>query len=217
MIWKHTQAQQQIELAIFFGDLVYQPTAKDNELQSAILFKSFSEELQASAIQTELGQGQLSADSVQLVYEWIVRTATTHTTTGPATGALAIVLDIDLAVLGRTPHAHYARVRFPKLARRESAHVCFRKCTKNSVVHACILVRSTLRPFGRSTATCPTRTLARGGLRFWKASSASTAPLLLTGPVLLLLLLLHYRSLCTSQSVARRYSRQAHGRILRLR
>mmetsp|Transcript_44789 Transcript_44789/g.122306 ORF Transcript_44789/g.122306 Transcript_44789/m.122306 type:complete len:505 (-) Transcript_44789:144-1658(-) len=113
-------------LAIFFHDIIYEPTLKDNELKSAQLFRDFAAEVNAAYEPTSAGGATnpltggppLCKEDVDEVAAWIERTAS-HMN-GPAEGDLAYFLDADLAVLAREP-AGYAR--YTQQIRAEYAHV----------------------------------------------------------------------------------------------
>jgi len=113
-------------LAVFFHDIIYEPTRKDNELASAQLFREFAKEVNAAYEPTSAGGATnpltggapLSEKDVEMVAGWIERTAS-HMD-GPADGDLAKFLDADLAVLAKDP-AGYAR--YTQQIRAEYAHV----------------------------------------------------------------------------------------------
>lgn len=73
-----------VEIAIWFHDVVYDPKALDNELQSAALMK-------------QVCLGFLSKERLEKVYEWILATQK-HQASEDVD--LNYVLDIDLAILG---------------------------------------------------------------------------------------------------------------------
>lgn len=73
-----------VELSIWFHDLVYEATGKDNERRSAERF-------------VELAQGQLEPASIDSVYRFIM--ATVHTGE-PGSLDAQFVVDIDLAGMG---------------------------------------------------------------------------------------------------------------------
>lgn len=91
----------EVEAALWFHDAVYKPTASDNEQQSAQWARSFLRDIGATMA------------SCSNVYEHIL--ATRHTAAVPA-GDAALVVDVDLSILGRTP-AQYTR--FEHNVRRE--------------------------------------------------------------------------------------------------
>jgi len=96
-----------VRFAIFFHDLVYDATAKDNEARSADQWRAFAKYATA-----------LPPADVEAVAAYILRTA--HHMDGPASGDLACFLDTDLAVLGRSP-AEYAE--YTRQVRLEYAHM----------------------------------------------------------------------------------------------
>jgi predicted metal-dependent HD superfamily phosphohydrolase len=104
----HMSAPSEVALAIFFHDVIYDATRGDNEERSAILFGTFAKEM------------ALDAGSEERVAAWIRRTSS-HLS-GPASGDLALFLDMDLAVLGRPP-ADYAEYTLE--IRREYHHVAW--------------------------------------------------------------------------------------------
>lgn len=73
-----------LELAIWFHDVVYDPKAKDNELQSAELMKQYCQDF-------------LSESQLEKVYHWIIATQK-HLPSNDTD--LNTLLDIDLAILG---------------------------------------------------------------------------------------------------------------------
>jgi predicted metal-dependent HD superfamily phosphohydrolase len=86
-----------VKLAILFHDFIYDPTAKDNEEQSAKYFKDFARDF------------KIQSETVVLVVEFIERTIT-HTTGSNSMGMvpdaiadLRLFLDFDLEVLARDP------------------------------------------------------------------------------------------------------------------
>ena len=104
-----SSANRLVSFATFFHDAVYEPTASDNEAQSAALWRRFASEAASSS---------LSMADVDKVAAYIERTA--RHLDGDASGDLAGFLDADLAVLGSKPaaYAEYARA-----VRLEYAHV----------------------------------------------------------------------------------------------
>ena len=97
-----------VELAILFHDVVYDPTRHDNERASADLA---SERLAALGFASEL---------ITKVQTYIL--ATQHGQTAPASGdaALALLLDLDLSILGVAPAEYRA---YAQAIRREYGHV----------------------------------------------------------------------------------------------
>jgi predicted metal-dependent HD superfamily phosphohydrolase len=82
----------EVELAIFFHDAIYDPRAKDNERKSAELFLDVCDE------------GASSQTNTRHIADMILATAT-HA--GHADLATRLLLDLDLRVLGGAPE-HYA-------------------------------------------------------------------------------------------------------------
>jgi len=95
-------------LGAFFHDVVYDPKAKDNEAQSASMWRSFAE---AEA-------GLLTPVQIETVFDFIMRTAS-HMQ-GPAHGDLAHFLDADLLILAAPPAAY---AEYARQVRLEYAHV----------------------------------------------------------------------------------------------
>ncbi|KAK3244389.1 hypothetical protein CYMTET_20662 [Cymbomonas tetramitiformis] len=86
--WKQKLRRPElVELAIFFHDVIYEGTAKEDELKSADVYRTFAEEA-----------GQPEAD-VELVYRWIVATAT-HAVVEEDTYDGYFFMDFDMAILG---------------------------------------------------------------------------------------------------------------------
>lgn len=73
-----------VETAIWFHDIVYDPKALDNELQSAELMKRFCQDI-------------LSSEQIEKVYDWIIATQKHFPSDDHDLNTL---LDIDLAILG---------------------------------------------------------------------------------------------------------------------
>lgn len=84
-----------VEIAIWFHDLVYDPKASDNELQSAKLMKHICQDF-------------LSTLQLEKVYEWILATQKHQASEDTD---LNYLLDIDLAILSSSPQrfAEYER------------------------------------------------------------------------------------------------------------
>ena len=97
-----------VELTILFHDVVYDPTRHDNERASADLA---SERLAALGFASEL---------ITKVRTYIL--ATQHGQTAPASGDadLALLLDLDLSILGAAPAEYRA---YAHAIRREYGHV----------------------------------------------------------------------------------------------
>lgn len=99
-----------VALAVFFHDVIYEPTAGDNEEQSAEMFREFAAEVAAEATGGGAARGNdkrggLSAARAQNVCDMILltkkHTTAAHLDTGTY-GALDehYMLDFDMAVLG---------------------------------------------------------------------------------------------------------------------
>jgi len=84
------------------------PQKKDNEEQSAILFRKFATEAT-----------NLTNPDIENVFSWIVRTAN-HLNGPQPTGDLALFLDMDLAILSRPP-ADYQQ--YVEQVRLEYCHI----------------------------------------------------------------------------------------------
>lgn len=98
------QRPAEVELALWFHDVVYDPQRSDNEQRSA--------EFAARC----LGDLDVSDAAIARITQHIVATAHHGTTTGDA----ALLTDIDLSILGAAP-ADFDR--FEQQVRREYAHV----------------------------------------------------------------------------------------------
>ncbi|XP_053394470.1 uncharacterized protein LOC123523487 [Mercenaria mercenaria] len=86
-----------VAMAIFFHDIEYEPTEKDNEEKSAVLFKEFSTNFEAQDAEPQ-------KDSA-LVFDWIIETKKHETEvhrTPEIFGRddLHFFLDMDMAILG---------------------------------------------------------------------------------------------------------------------
>jgi predicted metal-dependent HD superfamily phosphohydrolase len=100
---KHIKNHTLVELAIYFHDWIYDPQAKDNELQSIDFFRAFADEV------------GLDKAMIEQVAGYIERTIT-HTLPTTSDGAepdsdLCFFLDFDLEVLsrGEVDYGQYAR------------------------------------------------------------------------------------------------------------
>jgi predicted metal-dependent HD superfamily phosphohydrolase len=87
------QARAEVELALWFHDAIYQPQAEDNELSSAVWAVQFIQSVDASPAAQALSRR---------IYQQILATqhqdpVRYHTLSGDA----ALVVDIDLSILGR--------------------------------------------------------------------------------------------------------------------
>jgi dephospho-CoA kinase len=119
-----------VQLAIFFHDIVYLPALKrsetpgrrhpvdNNEVRSALVFLEFGSDASAAAGCGDGSSCSLAQEDIDTVDAWIVRTAS-HLD-GPASGDLAVFLDIDLAVLGRSPSTY---AQYAEGIRHEYCHV----------------------------------------------------------------------------------------------
>ncbi len=94
-----------LEAALWFHDAVYDPRAADNELRSAALARDF------------LMRAKVSAPEIDRIEQLILATRT-HESDGSADNAL--LLDLDLSVLGAPP-ADYSR--YAQAIRQEYAWV----------------------------------------------------------------------------------------------
>jgi predicted metal-dependent HD superfamily phosphohydrolase len=77
---------QEVELALWFHDAVYEPAAADNEARSA------------AWAGRALRAGGAAPDAAERVAALVMATA--HTSAAPASADAALLLDIDLAILG---------------------------------------------------------------------------------------------------------------------
>ena len=82
------QVPREVELALWFHDAIYKPTSSTNELESADWASSF------------LRSVGVPNDCCDRVHRYIM--ATKHTGE-PLSGDAAIVVDIDVSILGRSP------------------------------------------------------------------------------------------------------------------
>jgi predicted metal-dependent HD superfamily phosphohydrolase len=96
-----------LELCILFHDLIYDPTSKSNEEDSAKLFMQFSTE-------TTLPQ-----ESIEFVQRVILDTKN-HTAATPLDADAALFLDLDLTILASEPHLYD---EYAKQVREEYSHV----------------------------------------------------------------------------------------------
>ena len=86
-------SQEEVELALWFHDAVYDPRAKDNELKSADWASDFLERAGASEGSRARIRGHIIA---------------TEHDAAPSGPDSALVVDIDLAILGSPPEAYQA-------------------------------------------------------------------------------------------------------------
>ena len=71
-----------------FYSIIYEPTWKDNEEQSAELFKQFAQE------------ASLHEDDMKVVYQWIVDTKEHKGIPGRSNCDLNLFIDMDLSIFG---------------------------------------------------------------------------------------------------------------------
>jgi predicted metal-dependent HD superfamily phosphohydrolase len=121
----HCDSPESVELAIWYHDVVYDPTRHDNEERSA--------DLAADGMK---GAG-LPDERILCVVELIHATKHTHP---PITRDAQILADIDLSILGREPEAFDA---YERGVRQEYAHVDDRAFREG---RAAILRRFLARP-----------------------------------------------------------------------
>lgn len=93
-----------VELALWFHDAVYDPKASDNEAQSAALARA------------QLGALGVGSSSIDVVARFVDATRRHDT----AKGDCALLIDLDLTILGASPHCY---ARFESQIRAEYAHV----------------------------------------------------------------------------------------------
>ena len=91
----------EIELALWFHDVIYKPFSASNEEDSAELAKSF------------LSENKVAPDIIDRVYELIILTKD-HA--APQTQDAKLMLDIDLSILGSAPQIY---AQFEKDVRKE--------------------------------------------------------------------------------------------------
>lgn len=94
-----------LQIALWFHDAVYDPRAPDNEIRSAALAREV------------LNRANVSSDRVDHIEKLILATRT-HESDGSTDTAL--LLDLDLAILGSSPDAY---LRYAEAIRREYAWV----------------------------------------------------------------------------------------------
>lgn len=105
--------------SIFFHDAVYDPTKGDNEEQSVKLWKECCRDL------------VVSSSIEQRVTDMILATKS-HRLGDNHDAALSLFLDLDMAVLSKSPAAY---LRYATLIRREYAHVPLQDyCTKRTEI-----------------------------------------------------------------------------------
>lgn len=102
------QAPLTVSMAIFFHDIIYEPTRSDNEQQSADLFIEFSEEARMEETQRET------------VREWIIDTIKHEGVSGRTNCDQNLFIDIDLSILGESRERYR---QYAKEIRQEYIHV----------------------------------------------------------------------------------------------
>ena len=108
--FKLTETQEEaIAWAIFFHDAIYDATSKSNEDDSIRLYREFAQE-------TKLSARQQVTDAV---IDYIDATKR-HVVSDRNATSLSLFLDLDMAVLGKAPHAYMA---YAALIRKEYKHV----------------------------------------------------------------------------------------------
>ncbi|CAM9351810.1 unnamed protein product [Chrysoparadoxa australica] len=101
-----------VQLAIFFHDIVYEPRSRKNEADSAVLFQ------QVRAVNFA-GEAGLNPEDAQLVVDYIL--ATEKHIAGPnAEADLKVLLDLDMAVTGKSPAVY---MDYARKIRHEYIHV----------------------------------------------------------------------------------------------
>jgi predicted metal-dependent HD superfamily phosphohydrolase len=104
------EEDQAIILAIFFHDAIYDALSSENEENSIKLFQSFVES--SGQDSTETTRVRIVAD---LVVEYIAATKK-HAVSSANSTALALFLDLDMAVLGKESAAYHS---YAQLIRKE--------------------------------------------------------------------------------------------------
>lgn len=106
----HSQIKNEtsVKLAIFFHDWIYNPKAKDNELQSTECFKDFAAEM------------NISFSIIATVEAYVECTIHHRMSPGHESSDLALFLDFDLEVLSRTEVEY---VLYAQQIRQEYSHV----------------------------------------------------------------------------------------------
>ena len=110
-----------VGLAIYFHDVIYEPTSKEketNEERSARLFSEFAHEAHAVC-----KEAWTQPDRIEDVHSWILETMR-HTSTNYVSpfshDDFLVFLDCDMSILG-SPHPRYERYR--REVRQEYAHL----------------------------------------------------------------------------------------------
>eukprot|EP01127_Copromyxa_protea_P010424 TRINITY_DN2538_c0_g1_i8.p1 TRINITY_DN2538_c0_g1~~TRINITY_DN2538_c0_g1_i8.p1 ORF type:complete len:223 (+),score=41.37 TRINITY_DN2538_c0_g1_i8:53-670(+) len=102
------QKLEVVDLAIWFHDVIYQPTEKDNEEKSAALWDEFAKEV------------GIGGDVATTVHDYIIATKTHKIDPNESDQDLKFFLDFDLAILGK-PESGYDR--YASQIRQEYIHV----------------------------------------------------------------------------------------------
>lgn len=84
-----------IHMATWFHDLVYNPRAKDNEVESALLFMEFAKEASCSGL-----------DEISDLVDEYIKATIKHTMGESEDTDLALFLDLDLSILGSDPSTY---------------------------------------------------------------------------------------------------------------
>jgi len=102
------RTRQIVELAIWFHDAIYDPTAHDNEARSSALFRAHA------------AASKLDSDMIDDVTRLIEATCTHESGVGDDERALQVFLDIDLSILGASAERFHA---YEQDIGQEYAHV----------------------------------------------------------------------------------------------
>lgn len=106
------KAPDAVELAIYFHDWVYDPRAKDNELQSVAVFERF-------AAETNVGNNVKLCDRVRRYITATIKHSLA-TTEDQEDSDLKLFLDLDLEVLSREESAYQ---QYAREIRQEYSHI----------------------------------------------------------------------------------------------
>lgn len=104
-VLEHSTYPHEIELALWFHDVIYKPFSATNEENSANLVKSF------------LSQNAVSTEVIERVNDLVILTKD-HV--APQSADAKLMLDIDLSILGTEKHIY---AQFEKNVRREYRRV----------------------------------------------------------------------------------------------
>jgi len=108
----HSEICQQpnvIHMATWFHDCVYDPRGKDNEVESALLFREFAKEADCSEL-----------DEISDLVDEYIKATIKHTMGESEDIDLALFLDLDLSILGSAPSTYEM---YSKQIRSEYRHV----------------------------------------------------------------------------------------------